>query len=126
MHPLADYYATQLALSHPNEISVLGVAYPAFDLKDDIFVNGPKPGGPTVLRFPAAEIPSKEGALAWVEGRREIVASKGGFEITPYAVGLAQHGDFFAQMFEHGAVKVEPQHLLIERVKNGARLPKNV
>lgn len=120
------YYVSQLALSHPDEISVLAMAYPGLDLRDDLFMNGPKPGDPTVLRFPADDIPSKEDALAWVERRRKVVASKGGFEITPYAVALAQHGDFVAQMLEYGSAHVQPEHLPIERLRNGGRLPKNM
>lgn len=120
------YYVAHLALSHPDEVSVLAMAYPGLDLKDDLFINGPKPGAPTVLRFPAEEIPSKEDALAWVEGRRKVVASQGGFDITPYAVALCQHGVFVSEMFEHGDAQLKPEHLPIERLRNGGRLPKNM
>lgn len=120
------YCATQLALSHPDEVSVLGIAYPALDLKDDLFIHGPQPGAATVLRFPADEIPSKEASLAWVKERRNVIASKGGFEITPYAVGLCQHGEFFAQMLEYGDAHVTAEQLPIERVRSGEKLPKNV
>lgn len=120
------YYVSQLALSHPDEVSVLGMAYPGVDLNDDLFVHGPKPGAPTVLRFPGNEIPSKKNSLEWIEERRKVVASKGGFEIIPFCVGLTQHGDFHTQMFEHGNAHLLPEHLPLERIRHGAKLPKNV
>lgn len=120
------YYASQLALSHPDEVSVLGIAYPGLDLKDELFVNGPKPGQPTVMRFPADQILPKETALEWVRGRRGVIASKGGFEITPYCVSLAQHGEFYAQMLNYGDAHVTSEHLPTERVRSGARLPRNM
>ncbi|KAK5120579.1 hypothetical protein LTR85_006235 [Meristemomyces frigidus] len=120
------YYTTQLALSHPNEVSVLALAYPAVDLKDDVFVHGPPVGAPTVLCFPAEQIPSKEDALVWVEKRRKTVASKGGFEITPFPVALTQHGILTSQMLEYDGVKLATEHLPLERIRAGATLPKAV
>jgi acetyl esterase/lipase len=120
------YYASQLAISHPDEVSVLGIAYPAVDLKDELWTGGPKPGAPTVFRTPEADILSKEECITWVEARRDVVASKGGFELTPFCVGLTQHGDFKPQMFEHDQVRLKMEDLPLERLRNGAKLPKNV
>lgn len=120
------YFATQLALSHPDEISAVALAYPAVDLRDELWTTGPIDGAPTILRFPEEEIPSKEEAMAWVAQQRKTVASKGGFEVTPYAVALAQHGLFASEMLEHGNVKLQPDHLPFERLKAGTKMPKNV
>jgi acetyl esterase/lipase len=120
------YYAAQLAMSHPDEISALGLTYPAVDLRDEIWTKGPAEGAPTVLRFPLEEMASREDALSWVEEKRKTVASKGGFEISPFVVALTQHGLFAQEMLEHNGVKLQPEHLPLERLKGGARLPKAV
>lgn len=57
------YGAIQLALSHPNEISAVAIAYPLVDPKDDLMTGGPSPGEPTILRFPLADIPKKESII---------------------------------------------------------------
>jgi acetyl esterase/lipase len=120
------YYATQLAMSHPDEISTLALAYPAVDLKDAIWTEGPAEGAPTVLRFPLEMMSSRDDALAWVGEKRKTVASKGGFEITPFVVALTQHGLFAQEMLEHNDVKLQSEQLPLERLKAGARLPKAV
>lgn len=120
------YYATQLAISHPDEISAVALTYPAIDLQDSIWTQGPANGAPTVLRFPAEEIVPKEEALAWVTEKRKTVASKGGFEVTPYAVALTQHGLFTSEMFEYRDAKLHTAHLPVERLRAGAKMPKNV
>jgi len=120
------YYAAQLALSRPDEIAALALTYPAVDLKDDIFVDGPAEGNPTVLHFPASEILPLSESLAWVKQRREIVASKGGFEITPYCVSLAQHECFSQEMFEYDTAELGVAELPLERIRAGGRLPRNL
>lgn len=120
------YHAAQVALWHPDEISVVSLQFPAVDLKDDLFRKGPEPGAPTVLRFPLSDIPSKEESVAWIKERRNIVAFKAGMDVITYCVGLTQHGVFLEQMLEYGGVRLRTEHLPIERVKAGARLPKNV
>ncbi|KAK4499629.1 hypothetical protein PRZ48_010147 [Zasmidium cellare] len=120
------YYVSQVALSHPDEISALAMAYPCVDLKDSIVNEGPPLGKPTVLRFPEADIPSKEEGLAWIRKKRGTVASKGELEITPYCVSLAQNGIFNAEVFEYDGVRLTTNELPLERLKGGARLPKNV
>jgi pimeloyl-ACP methyl ester carboxylesterase len=120
------YYAAQLAMSHANDISALALAYPAVDLRDGIWNYGPAENAPTVLRFPADEMPSRDEALAWVAEKRKTVASKGGFERTPFLVALTQHGLFGQEMFEYGGVKLRTEELPLERLKAGAKLPKAV
>jgi acetyl esterase/lipase len=120
------YYAAQLAMSHPDDISALALTYPAVDLRDKLWVNGPAEGAPTVLRFPANEIPPKDDALAWVAEKRKTVASKGGFERTPFLVSLTQHGVFAQEMLEYDGVKLRAEDLPLDRLKAGARLPKAV
>ncbi|PVH97475.1 alpha/beta-hydrolase [Periconia macrospinosa] len=120
------YYAAQLALSHPDEISALALIYPAVDLRDELWTEGPLEGAPTVLRFPAEDIVSKEEALKWVAEKRETISSKGGFEVTPFAVALTQHALFNEEMLEHNGVKLGTAQLPLERLKNGAKLPQHV
>lgn len=120
------YYVSQVALSHPDEISALAMAYPCVDLKDGILSEGPPPGKPTVLRFPLADIPSKEEGLKWIKEKRGTVASKGELEITPYCVSLSQNGLFFSEVLEHNGVRLTINELPLERLEAGARLPKNV
>jgi hypothetical protein len=72
------------------------------------------------------EMASREDALSWVEEKRKTVASKGGFEIAPFVVALTQHGLFAQEMLEHNGVKLQPEHLPLERLKAGARLPEAV
>jgi acetyl esterase/lipase len=118
------YYATQLAMSHPDEISALALAYPAVDLRDEIFTKGPAEGAPSVMRFPMEKMASRDDALAWVQEKRKTVASKGGFEITPFVVALAQHGLFAQEMLEYNGVKLQLEQLPLERLRAGGRLPK--
>jgi pimeloyl-ACP methyl ester carboxylesterase len=120
------YYATQLAMSHPHEISALALAYPAVDLRDGIWTEGPAEGAPTVLRFSLEEMSSRDDALAWVAEKRKTVASKGGFEIAPFVVALTQHGLFAQEMFEYNGVKLQSEQLPLERLRAGAVLPKAV
>ena len=120
------YYAAQLAMSHPDEISALALTYPAVDLRDGIWNDGPPEDAPTVLRFPAEEMPSKDEALAWVAEKRKTVASKGGFERTPFLVALTQYGLFGQEVFEHGGVQLQSEHLPLKRLATGAKLPKAV
>jgi acetyl esterase/lipase len=120
------YYAAQVAMSHPDEIAALALAYPAVDLRDQVWIDGPAEGAPTVLRFPAEEIPSKDEALAWVAEKRKTVASKGGFERTSFLVALTQYGVFAQEMLEHNGVKLRTEDLPLERLKAGAKLPKAV
>jgi hypothetical protein len=79
-----------------------------------------------VLRFPLEEMSSRNDALSWVEEKRETVARRGGFETTLFVVALTQHGLSAQERLEHNGVKLQPEHLPLERLKAGARLPRAV
>ncbi|CAI6261725.1 unnamed protein product [Periconia digitata] len=120
------YFAAQLAISHPDDISTVAMTYPAVDLLDEMWIKGPAKGAPTVLRFPQEQIVSREKALAWVREKRKTVASKGGFEVTPFAVSLTQHVLFASEMLEYDGVKLQQEHLPLARLQAGGKLPPNV
>lgn len=122
----SGYFAPQLAMSHPDDIAALALSHPAVDLRDQIWTDGPAKDAPTVLRFPAEEILSRDEALAWVEETRKTVASKGGLERVPALVALTQYDLFTQEIFEHNGVKLRPEDLPLERLKAGAKLPKAV
>lgn len=119
------YCAIQLALSHPDEISAVAMAYPLLDLKDDIFVNGPAPGEPTVLRFPADQIPAKDDTIAWIENKRTTVTTKDGWDRTPFCVGACQYGLFASKVLDNRHLN-RPEFLPLVRIESGAKLPKNM
>lgn len=120
------YFAAQLAMSHPDDSSALALSYPAVDLRDQIWIDGPAEDAPTVLRFPAEEVPSRDEALAWVAETRKTVASKGDLERVPALVALTQHGLFTQEMFEHSDVKLRSEDLSLERLRAGVKLPEAV
>ena len=116
------YCAMQLALSHSDEISALAMAYPAIDLKDDLFVKGPAPGEPAPLRFPLEDIPSMQETVDWIEEKRKTVTTKAGFERTPFCVASCQHGLFSSKILDNkGLDRLE--FFPLERIRTGARLP---
>lgn len=119
------YCAVQLALSHPDEITALAMSYPLLDLKDDIFVNGPAPGQPNVLRVAAEQIPSKEDTVAWIEEKRTTVTTKDGFERISFCVGSCQHGLFASKVLDNRNLH-RPEFFPLDRIKAGAKLPKKV
>lgn len=119
------YTTMQLALSHPDEISAVAVAYPFVNPKDRIMTEGPAPGEPTVLRFAPEDIPSKQDVEAWIENAKKTITTKAGFERTRFSVGSAQHGIFYSQIFDSSNLN-RPDFLPIERLKAGARLPQNM
>ncbi|KAH8888030.1 alpha/beta-hydrolase [Thozetella sp. PMI_491] len=119
------YAATQLALSHPDDISVVAMAYPFVDPKDDVIVSGPKAGEPTILRFPLEDMPSKEAVAAWVKEARQTVTTRAGLERTPLAVAAAQYGQFDELFFDNRNLN-RPEFLPMERIKAGAKLPKKM
>jgi hypothetical protein len=119
------YCAVQIALSHPEDISAIAVAYPFVDPKDDVMVNGPAPENPTILRFPLENMPTKEAVVAWIEETRSTVASKAEHERTPFAVGMTQYGMFDSKIFDSSDLN-QAKFLPMERIKAGARLPKKM
>jgi hypothetical protein len=90
-----------LALSRPDEVSAVAMAYPLLDLKDNIFVNGPAPGEPAVLRFPAEQMPAKADTIAWFEKERAAVTTKDGWDRTPYCVSTCQYGLFASKILDN-------------------------
>ncbi|KAK8098695.1 Alpha/Beta hydrolase protein [Apiospora kogelbergensis] len=120
------YGASQLALSHPDDISALAMAYPFVDPQDPIILEGPGPDEPTILRFPQDQILSREVAAAWIEETRKAgVTTKAGAERTPFCVAAAQHGIFYSLVIDNAKL-MRPEFLPLERLKAGARLPKKV
>ncbi|KAK8005732.1 hypothetical protein PG990_011769 [Apiospora arundinis] len=120
------YGASQLALSHPDDIAALALTYPFVDPQDPIFVDGPGPDEPTVLRFPPDQILSREEAAAWIEEtRRAGVTTKAGAERTPFCVAATQHGIFYSMVIDNAKL-MRPEFLPLERLRAGAKLPKNV
>ena len=119
------YCVMQLALSHPNDISAVAAAYPFLDPKDDLIVKGPTAEEPTILRFPREDIPSKEAVVAWIKETRKTVASRAELERPPFAVGAAQYGIFYSEIFDNRNLN-QPEFLPIERIKACANLPKKM
>lgn len=115
----------QLALSHPNDVSAVAVAYPFVDPKDDLIVKGPTADEPTILRFPREDIPSKDAVVAWIKETRKTVTSRAELERTPFAVGAAQYGIFDSGIFDNSSLN-RPEFLPMERIKAGAKLPKKM
>lgn len=64
------YAVMQLALSHPNNISAIAVAYPFVDPKDNKMVKRPAAKELTIFRFPLEDMPSKDTIFAWIEETR--------------------------------------------------------
>ncbi|CAH0053665.1 unnamed protein product [Clonostachys solani] len=119
------YCATQLALSHPDEISAVALAYPFVDPKDPAVAEGPAPGDPSILRFKVEELPSKDSVVSWIEEARKTTTSKAGWDRTKLAVSAAQNGIFDSQIFDNLGLDL-PDFLPLERIKRGAKLPKKV
>ena len=119
------YLSIQLGLSHPEQISVLGMIYPLLDLKDDLYVKGPASHEANVLNTPSELIPSRKETIAWIEENRKEIASKAGFERTLFCVGACHHGLFESHMLDNER-KEDPFFFPIERIKNGAQLPDKV
>lgn len=119
------YAVTQLALSHPDDVSVIATAYPFVDPQDDIFVNGPTEDEPTVLRLPLEDMPSKAAVVTWIEEERKKITTKAGFERGPFNAASAQYGLFYSNIFDNKALR-QPNFSPLERIKAGAKLPKNM
>ena len=119
------YAATQLALSHPDEVSAMVLTYPMVDPQDHIFVTGPKEGEETVLRFPSEEMPAKDAVEAWIEKERQVVTTKAGFERGPFNAASAQYGLYYSHVFNNRDLP-DADFLPLERIKAGARLPKKM
>jgi hypothetical protein len=119
------YCATQIALSHPEDISAMAMIYPFVDPADEVILNGPKAGEPTILRFPLEDLPSKEDVITWIEELKKTVSSQAGMERTPYAVAATQYGLLYSHMFDSEDLR-RPGFLPLKRLEGGASLPKNM
>ncbi|KAM0555890.1 hypothetical protein ACHAPJ_006292 [Fusarium lateritium] len=119
------YCATELALSHPDEFHSLAVVYPLLDTKDKVYLEGPSPDEPTVLRFPPEDIPFKADTLVWIEEKRKVPESRAGFERTPFAVAACQRGIFASHILDNKNLNKTEFHPL-ERIEAGAVLPKKM
>jgi hypothetical protein len=119
------YGVMQLALSHPNDVSAIAVAYPFVDPKDNIFVKGPTDENPTILRFPLKDIPSKNVVVTSIDEARKTVTSKAELERTPFAVGATQYGLFNSEIFDSSNLN-RTDFLPMERIRAGAKLPKKM
>lgn len=116
------YCAVQLALSHPDDVSVLAINYPLLDLKDPLYLHGPTHDEPNVLRTPSKDIPSKEETVVWIKETRQVIATKAGFERTPFCVGMVHHGLFSSEVLDNRGLDL-PAFSPLQRVSNGEKLP---
>lgn len=120
------YCAAQIALSHPDDISVLALTYPIVDPADRLLVDGPRKGEPTILRVPHKEVLAKEVARAWIAKARKTVASRAELERAPFTISATQNGLYFSDIFLNRGTAMQTAFSPMERVKAGHRLPKNV
>lgn len=119
------YCATQIAMSHPDDIAAMALVYPFVDPHDRLLFTGPAVGEPSIMRTPVEDLPPKEAVLSWIEDSRKMVVSKAGWERGPYAVAAAQYGVFYTKIFDHlGLDRIE--HSPLKRLAAGARLPQKV
>jgi len=119
------YCVAQLALSHPDEISVVAMMYPCVDPTDELYTKGVAEGAPTPLRIPREQMPSKEDSLAWVAESQKTITSKEGWERAPYCVALTTYGLIYDKMIDPKGLD-DPATLPLKRIEAGAKLPKNV
>ncbi|KAF2644934.1 hypothetical protein P280DRAFT_466193 [Massarina eburnea CBS 473.64] len=119
------YFGLQVALSHPDEVSVLAIQYPYVDVKDKVFTEGPGENDPTVLRWPKEQIPEEGEGLEWVEDARMKMVSKAGFERSAFNISLCTYGQFYSKVVDPlglDVVELEP----LRRIEAGAKLPKKM
>ncbi|KAL6890093.1 Alpha/Beta hydrolase protein [Trichoderma evansii] len=119
------YVAMQLALTHPDDISAVATAYPFMNPKDPIMLSGPRDDEPTIMRMTREELPSKNSVLGWIEETKNIVATKAGFERTPFVTAAAQHGLYYSKIFDPSGLN-RSEFIPTERLRAGARLPKKI
>ncbi|KAF2871075.1 Alpha/Beta hydrolase protein [Massariosphaeria phaeospora] len=119
------YCAVQLGLSHPEEISAMAMAYPFVNPADEVIVNGPKDGEPTILRFPLDTLPSKEAVVAWIDESRKEVTSQADMDRGAFAAAAAQYGLYYSHLFDNRSLK-RPEFLPLLRIKAGAKLPPKI
>lgn len=117
------YGAMKLALSHPQDMAVLALAYPSIDLQSALFTSGPQLGHRRVLGFPSDKLPSLQECLSWIVYRRGTTTTKDGFDPMFLAASLIDHGLYDRTMLFPKDYR-SFEHLPLERIKSGAKLPK--
>lgn len=118
------FAATSIALAHADEVAAVGMTYPLVDLKDYLYVTGPKESDPNVLRFPSEALPNKETTLSWLETTRGV-ESKAGMERTPFVVAAIHHQLFNSHIWDNAKLS-RPEFDPFELIEAGATLPTNV
>lgn len=103
----------------------MNLSYPLLDLKDKLYVGGPRPGEPNVLRYPPEAIPSKEDTLAWIEEKRKAPTTKDGFDRTPFAVSAVHNGLFLTHIVDNKGLN-KREFSPVELLEDGKRLPKKM
>lgn len=119
------YCAVQVALSHPDEVSAMAMAYPFVDPADEVIVNGPTGTDPNIFRFPLESLPSKEAVMSWIDEQKRTVKIQAGMETTPFAVAATQYGLLCSHIFDSRNLR-RSEFLPLERLQLGARLPPNM
>lgn len=119
------YLAAQLGLTHPKEISVLTLAYPWLDLKDNLYTTGPRAGQPNIIHYPDDQIPPKDAVVSWIEETRKTTTSKAGPERVPYIVGASYYGIFYDLILDNKKYN-NPSFSPFDRIKAGGKLPAKV
>lgn len=119
------YCAMQIALSHPDEITAMAMAYPFVDPADEVILHGPRAEDPTILHLPFEGLPSKDDVLAWISESRKTVISQAGMERTLFSVAATQYGLLYTHIFDSAGLE-RPEFLPLERIRTGARLPRNM
>ncbi|KAM0433450.1 hypothetical protein ACHAPT_004330 [Fusarium lateritium] len=116
------YCATEIAFSHPDEFGVLAIVYPLLDPRDKVYIKGPGPDEPTILRADLKDMPTKEDTLAWIGEKRKTPHSKDGFDRLPFAIAACHSGIFASEIFDNKNLNMR-EFFPLERVEAGERLP---
>ncbi|KAJ4221453.1 hypothetical protein NW759_006700 [Fusarium solani] len=116
------YCATELALSHPEDFRTLAVVYPLLDPRDKVYVEGPGPDEPTILRADLKDMPSKEETLAWIEEARKEPHSKDNLDRIPFPIAACHSGIFASDIFDSKGLN-RRDFFPLERIEAGERLP---
>lgn len=119
------YVAMQVAMSHPDAIAAVATSYPFVNPKDPIMFSGPRDDEPTILRVAREEMPSRTSVLDWIEKTKYSVATKAGFERTPFAVAASQYGVYYSKIFDPSGLN-RLEFIPTERLRAGARLPRKM
>lgn len=116
------YCATELALSHPDDFRALAIVYPLLDPRDKVYVEGPGPDEPTILRADLKDMPSKEETLAWIEETRKEPHSKDNLDRIPFPIAACHSGIFASDIFDNKGLN-RREFFPLDRIEAGDRLP---